>query len=124
MELRFVRPLVGFEHLTRFDLGPYEGLPPFSRLVARDDADVSFALLDPSLVRPDYLSTVAPLVTQELGLTTGEGWKALCLVTSHPGGLGVNLAAPVVVLEGRGEGAQLVLASSGLPACQPVGEGF
>lgn len=116
---RFSRPLLGFEDARNYVVLEPAEFRPFFWLQSVDRPEVSFPLADPWLFFPDYSPALPPDFLSELGLEGGGEVAVYCLVSRGPGGLGMNLAAPVVFCIARKRGGQAVLDGS-YPTHQPL----
>ncbi len=98
--LEFTQPLLGFESLKRWQLVARAQHLPFVWLQSVEDPEVALPLADPSLFVGGYRPTIPDWV--------GAEGRILCVVTRREVGLGLNLAAPIMVAP-DGRAAQVVL---------------
>jgi flagellar assembly factor FliW len=121
-ELRFVLPLPGLEHLTRFALVQVdEGSPLFS-LQSLEDTAVSLLVLAPGAVFPEYAPEIDVPSQDALELTRAQ--DALLLVVVRTGASlaesTANLLAPIVVNTLTRTAGQVVLTGSEHPLQAPL----
>lgn len=115
--------LPGFEKLTRFLLIDTEVYQPFKFFQSLDNPLICFPILDPRLVRPDYVVTLDEEAQKKLQLNKAEEGLVYCVVTlgSDPGKATINLFAPLVINTSAMKAAQVLLLDSGYPMDQPLG---
>jgi len=121
-ELRFVLPLAGLDHLTRFALVQLEEDSPLFSLQSLEDQAVSLLVLAPGAVFPDYSPELDDAGQDALGLTRAE--DALLLVVVRAGDTlaqsTANLLAPIIVNTATRTAAQVVLTGSSHPLQAPL----
>ncbi len=98
--LEFSQPLLGFEGLKRWQLVARPQHLPFMWLQSVDDPEVALPLADPTM----FVAGYRPAVPDWMGV----GGRVFCVVTRREAGLGINLAAPIMVAH-NGRAAQVVL---------------
>lgn len=125
--LHMVRPLAGFDDLTRFILvgvGQHDPLPDLA--VLRDHREVLFELVSlqrtevrflvgvPTAFFPDYAFDLDTADCQRLGLDDPRDALAVVIITiaDGPGPTTANLLAPVVVNAVNRRAAQVILPGS------------
>lgn len=125
LELCFVRPLIGFEHSTRFALrslgAQYE---PYASLVSLDEPDVRFVVVPPGVLFRDYVIEIPESDQQLLALADASEVAVLAIVRRQgvPTPV-VNLMGPIVVNRRTREAAQVVLQDSDFGVTVPVDSG-
>ncbi|MDH3252221.1 MAG: flagellar assembly protein FliW [Ignavibacteria bacterium] len=98
-EFQFPDGIIGFEHLRKFLIIDDEDSQPFRWLVSLEDPNLSFPMIPPSIVVPDY----APV------LPTGGTVFAVAVLNEPIEQSTVNLRAPVMIDTVTREGRQVVL---------------
>ncbi len=109
--LDFPQGILGFPNHHRFLMLPHPGGGPFAWLQSVDEPSLAFPVIDPTLIRPDYLPPVRREDLERLGLAAlNEGiFLAICVIPEDPQEMRANLLAPVVVNPSRRLGTQVVL---------------
>ena len=105
--------LGGFESLRRYALIG-EADSPVEWLQSLDDPDVSFALLEPFLFRPDYVFELPDRDAEAIGMTEPADALVRCILTlsEQAEQITANLLAPIVVNTRLGTGRQVILQDS------------
>ena len=112
--------LPGFERSRSFAVVAGEDFAPFQCLHAVDDP-VSFLVIDPRLVLPDYRCVLSPTDLSRLGATEDTPLVWLSIVSfDEQGGVYVNLRAPIVVNPERMLGYQVMPHNSLYPLRHPL----
>lgn len=109
--LHFPEGIIGFEECRKFLIVHDEDSEPFRWLVSLEDAELSFPLLDPTLLMHDY----------SIGLGVKEGTNIFVIATLHENveESTLNLRSPIVVDETR-TGRQLVIEDDSLQLQFPL----
>ncbi len=117
----FSSGIFGFDGLRRYALLPEEG-SPLEWLLAMDDPDVAFAVLDPFLVYADYSFELPEGEAEALGLSQPQEARVRAILTllETAEGITANLMAPLVLNPRMRRGRQIVLHESELPLRFPV----
>lgn len=107
----FPSGLYGLEDLRRFTLIEPEAGSPLKYMQSLDDGDISFVVLDPAAVIPDYRPEIPQEERSELGLAEADEGVVLVIavVPEDIRGMTVNLRAPVVVNPSVRRGKQVIL---------------
>ena len=125
LELQFVRPLIGFEHSTRFALrslgAQYE---PYAALVSLDEPELRFVVVPPGVVFRDYVIEIPDSDRQLLQLSDASDVVVLAIVRRQgvPTPV-VNLMGPIVINRRPRQAAQVVLQDSDYGVMVPVDSG-
>ncbi len=98
-EFQFPDGIIGFEHLRRFLIIDDEDAQPFRWLVSLDDPSLSFPLIPPSIVIPDY----------DRSLPRGTTVFAVAVLNEPLEESTVNLRAPVIIEPSTRTGRQVVI---------------
>ena len=121
-ELRFVAPILGFEHLSRFVLVQLDPDSPLFSLRSLEDADVRLLVLATEVAFEDYSPTFDAVARAAVGLGADATGLVMAVVT--PGASlaesTVNLLAPILLNPATGAAAQVVLTGSEFPVRLPL----
>lgn len=114
--LRFVTPLLGFDHLERFiTFQTQEG--PLHWLQAVEDPKVSFCLLAPFVAGMDIDMEIGPADAVDIGAVQADEIEVFTVLVleKDPAKIRTNLRAPILICRRTGLAKQLVLANAKLP---------
>ena len=108
------RPILGFEHLSRFCLIEREEMAPFFWLHSIEDSTTAFIVLNPAILQKDYRIEVNPKEIAELEITNLEAVETYVVVTvpDDPRQMSANLQGPILVNTDNGYAKQLILVNS------------
>lgn len=128
-EITFVRPMPGFESLTRFalvNLGADDEVPVVYELRSLDRPEVRFMVAVPGAFFPDYEISLDDEACAELSLTDADDALVLTVLSSSPTGgdesqLTANLLAPVVINGRNRSAAQVILSGTDWPVRVALG---
>lgn len=111
----------GFDALRRYALLT-EPNSAVEWLVSLDDPEVSFALLEPFLFRPDYAFELADRDAQALGMQEPADALVRCILTlsEEPEKITANLLAPLVLCRRTHLARQVILQDLDLPMRAPI----
>lgn len=121
MILRHRRPvhfpfgLVGFDSIKDFILVAKDHEAPLFWLESKDHEDLSFLLLDPFLVNPDYAPEFNDEDLEQVESDEGNDLIVLCITHLKDKivrNLTLNLAAPLIINLHKGIGKQVYLKNS------------
>jgi len=120
--LEFGSGLPGFPDAHRFRLESLDELGTLFALRSLEHEGLRFLLVDPGSFFPGYAVEVDDDSAAKLGLSSAADALILLVVTPGTGidTATANLLAPVVVNQGSGVAAQLVLNSPDLPVAAPL----
>ncbi len=121
--IEFEAGLPGFPSARRFrleDLG--EALRPFRRLRSLGEPDISFTVVEPGLLFPDYSVEIDDEHQASLGITSADDVVTLVLITvpRPPLPATANLLGPIVINRRTGAAAQVVQHRSVYKVAQPL----
>ncbi len=121
--IEFEAGLPGFPTARRFrleDLG--ETLRPFRRLRSLGEPEISFTVVEPGLLFPDYSVEIDDEHQAGLGITAAEDVVTLVLITvpRPPLPATANLLGPIVINRRTGAAAQVVQHRSTYKVAQPL----
>ena len=114
--------LPGFRTLRHFLLIDNQDFSPIKFLQSIEDPIISFPLIDPKLVRPDYEFQLSGEEQADLELREpGEG-LAYSIVTlgCSPDEASVNLFAPLVINASKMRASQVILLGSEYSVSEPL----
>jgi len=120
--VEFPEGLMGMHHLRRFALvEPTVGPSPFRFMLSLDDAEVGFAIADPSRLFSNYEVDVA-LEREVLGVESDDESKLYVILTigENPMRTTANLLAPLLFNTQARIGRQLVLSDSRYSTKHPI----
>jgi flagellar assembly factor FliW len=89
--------LLAFEELKRYAIVESPELAPFQWLVAVDEPEVSFAVVNPVFARPEFDAELSAEDKRALQTRPGDPLATLVIVNVTPGGVTANLRGPIVV---------------------------
>lgn len=118
--ITFPQGILGFEAIKRYVL--LGGQKPFSFLQSVDDPDLTFVVMDPLVVRPDYRVEVPASEVKDLGITEASQAIILAIVTVPEDlrQMTVNLQAPLIINSKNRLAKQIVLRDQAYPMRQKV----
>jgi flagellar assembly factor FliW len=112
--------LPGFERARSFAVVAGQDFAPFQCLHAVDDP-VSFLVIDPRVVLPDYRCVLSPTDLSRLGAREDTTLVWLSIVSfDEQGGVFANLRAPIVINPERMLGYQVMAHNSLFPLRHPL----
>jgi len=114
--------LLGFEHLTRFILTPYDDELPFYWLRSLEEEAIAFVVIEPHQFQQDYAFDLPDDVATELQIESAQDAFALVILTipEQLAQMTANLAGPLIFNVHTNHGRQLVLDSSRYPLRYPL----
>jgi len=121
--LHFNDGLLGFPDKKNFVILEHNPGSPFLWLQSMDAPELAFVMINPFLMKEDYLQDISP---EEEALLKGEDDDEIMvfsLVTIPRGEVQkatVNLMGPVVIKTGSRSARQVILANSGYSHCHPM----
>lgn len=110
--IRFDEGILGFPKSHRYILVPHKGADsPFAWLQSVDESHLAFLLINPAVVKPDYVVQLPESATVSLKLKdVSEGLVlTIVVVPEDPNEMRTNLRAPVVINTRERLGRQVVL---------------
>ena len=112
-ELRLPLGLLGFEHLKDYLLVSNPGEEPFFWLQVKDEDALSFVVINPFMVAPEYRPDLPQADVAFLGIEDQDDAALFNIVTLHPTGRAtINLKGPIVINRHTLVGKQVVLANA------------
>lgn len=112
--------ILGFEEVKQYVL--LEGSGPFGFLQAIDEPDLTFVVIDPRTIAPEYKIEVPRYVAQEIGIEDVNEAVVLTIVTipAEPRKMTINLQAPLLINSSSRRAKQVVLIDHGYELRYPV----
>ena len=109
--ITFPEGLLGFEDIKRFTILTLKEYEPFQWLVAVDEQDLTFPIVSPVLVIPDYAPTITRDQTEILGNFDEKDLLMYLIVSINQDGkkATANLRGPVLINLKTNKGIQIVL---------------
>ena len=105
--------LLGFEQMKNYALLADPAEKPFAWLKAVDEKPLSFVVIDPFVVLPDYKPEIPPADVSFLGIKEANDALLLGIVTIHgPNHATMNLKGPVVINRHSHIGKQVIIANA------------
>ena len=122
--ISFAGGMPGFEHLHRFLLIDTVGCEPLRFLQSIEQTEISFPVIDPLVLEPEYKVELTAEQRSRLELKDDSELLVWCVVTVSEDALKatMNLLAPVVVNSRNSKAAQIVLVGQGYPIERPLME--
>ncbi len=122
----FPAGMPGFEQLHRFLLIDTAACEPLRFLQSIEQPEISFPVIDPLVLEPDYKVELTAEQRSNLELTDDSDLLIWCVVTVSEDALKatMNLLAPVVVNSDNSKAAQIVLLGQGYPIERPLMEAW
>lgn len=113
----FKRPILGFEHLTRFVLLVQKDHNPFLWLQSVDNPAVAFVVVNPRVIKDDYNPRVFENDLDFLGIKNDEDIALLSIVTirTRPLRITANLRAPLLINAENRMASQVLLEDDDYP---------
>ncbi|UCG61970.1 MAG: flagellar assembly protein FliW [Candidatus Zixiibacteriota bacterium] len=108
------KPILGFEHLSRYCLIDVDELRPFLWMQSADDPAVAFLIVNPRVFFPDYKIEVNSKEIAELKVDRVESVETYVIVTlpEDPSEMSVNLQGPILINTENNKAKQLILVNS------------
>jgi flagellar assembly factor FliW len=117
--VRFVEPLLGFDHVDSFTLAPIDPNGLLYSMRSTDDPELRFVLAPPEGFFADYLPALDDTVGDTLGASEVEVLVMITVVSGLEDAT-ANLRAPIVFAPSTGCAVQVVLDDDSLPMHQPL----
>ncbi len=119
----FPRGILGFPDQRRFVLLPHREDSPFCWLQAVDDPDLTFVVVNPFVINPDYKPEFKDEVLSGLEIEEGDVIDLLSIVTvprENPQAMTANLLGPIVINVSKRLAKQVVLDPHKYPLKYPL----
>ncbi len=108
------KPILGFEHLSRYCLIDVDELRPFLWMQSAEDPAGAFLIVNPRVFFPDYKIEVNSKEIAELEVNRVESVETYVIVTlpEDPREMSVNLQGPIIINTENNKAKQLILVNS------------
>ncbi len=113
--ITFKEGLPGLENLKKFVIVS-NGSDPIMWLVSIEDENIALPVINPWLVRVDYVVDIPRDVMEDLEISDMEDvqvWAVLVIPREKPEDMTINLLAPIVINVKKGLGKQVIMEGSG-----------
>jgi flagellar assembly factor FliW len=122
MVVRLEEGLVGLPEYKNFVLQVAEELLPVMLLVSQDEKRISFPVIDPYLINPDYMPRLEENEADAIGISgvKDASWFVILNVVNDPLLVTANLMAPLAINPNTGVGRQVILSRSGYHTSHPI----
>ena len=113
--ITFKEGIPGLENLRKFVIVS-NGSDPIMWLVSIEDESIALPVINPWLVRVDYVVDIPRDVMEELEINDMEDvqvWAVLVIPREKPEDMTINLLAPIVINVKKGLGKQVIMEGSG-----------
>jgi len=109
--IHFDEGILGFPDSNRYILVPHEAESPFVWLQSVSQSNLAFLLINPTVVKPEYVVQLPDRVAKSLKLQKSSDGLVLAIVVvpEDPREMRMNLRAPVVINTKERLGRQVVL---------------
>jgi flagellar assembly factor FliW len=114
--LHFPEGILGFPEQKEYVILEHKSGSPFCWLQSMESPDLAFVMVDPLLVKSDFLEELSPSDRRWFETEDGVGKAVFALVTIPPGRVDqmtVNLLGPVLIDLKSRTARQIILANSG-----------
>ncbi len=120
--ITMIKPILGFESLTKFCLVENEEMLPFLWLQAIEEGSVSFIVVNPKVLFNDYNIEVNKIELAEIEIQDVKSVETYVIATipDDPMKMSVNLQGPILINTENNFGKQLVLVNSKYQVCHYV----
>jgi flagellar assembly factor FliW len=121
--IHFPEGLLGFPHRKDYIILEHKPGSPFCWLQSMDRPDLAFVVVNPFLVKTDYLEDLSPEERAFFTQKSKDDLIVFALVTiprDDVEKMTVNLLGPLVIDVKSRHGRQVILANSGYPHRYPV----
>ncbi len=119
--IHFPQGIIGFEDYKKFVIINDEDSEPFRWLISLDKEEFGFPVLNPLLVKEEYLEHFPPKLSKELNSKETLA-DLFCVVTlkGEDGKMTVNLKGPIIIDYSVKEGKQIILTPEELPVSYAI----
>lgn len=121
--INFEKGILAFDHLHKFIMIDVAENPAFKWLQSIEDEAISFLLVDPFLINPDYSVHLNDTIRTELEITKEEDVLIYTTVAVPENGFKdatTNLIGPIILNIAKHKGKQLVLENKELTVKYPL----
>jgi len=121
MLVSFPKGIIGFEKCRRFLIVHDEEYEPFRWLIAVDENEIGFPVLNPFLVENEYDKELPHRLVKRL-INAEKPIEIFNVVTlnGEGGKVTINLKSPVIIDYDEKKGEQLILSAENIPVAKPI----
>ncbi len=119
----FIKPILGYDNLTKFILIEHSTTSPFKWLQAIDDPAIAFPVTNPALFDIEYEFVLPQEDAELLNLNSVENLLSLNIAripSGNPTLATVNLLGPIIVNTETKKAIQLVLSDTNYSVREPL----
>ncbi len=111
--ITFDRGILGFEGMKQYVLMNFNQDSPFSYLQSVEEPDLTFVVVDPTAIWPEYKLELSPREVSDIGVETPDDVAVLAIVTipGDPKRMTANLQGPVLVNVKNRKGKQVIVST-------------
>ena len=122
--ISMIRPILGFEKLRTFCLIEVDELKPLLWFQSTEDEAISFLVINPRLLVPDYGIKINSNEIKELNVEEVSSVETYTVVTVPEDNqeISVNLQGPILINTENNRAKQLVLVNSGYEIQQKISQ--
>lgn len=122
MVVHFEDGLAGLPEYKNFVLQVADELLPVMLLVSQDEKRISFPVIDPFLINPEYSPRLDEKDAAALNLSSVKdaSWFVILNVVNDPMQVTANMIAPLAINPASGVGRQVILSKSGYHPSYPI----
>ena len=124
--ITFPEGLIGFPDEREYAILEHKPGSPFYWLQSAERPELAFVMIDPFLLKQDYLQELSPDEARHFEKKNGADLVVFVLITIPPGNIDsmtANLLGPLVIDSETRQGRQVILANSGYDTRFPVHSG-
>ena len=120
--ITMVEPILGFPYAKRYVLLDHKEGSPFKWLQSLDDGGLAFVVINPKLVKPDYVVPLEEEEAKKLQIENPEDAEVYVMVVipEDPRKMTVNLRAPVIINRRKRLAKQVIIPDDSYPIKYPV----
>ncbi|BAT71411.1 flagellar assembly factor FliW [Thermosulfidibacter takaii ABI70S6] len=120
--ITMVEPILGFPYAKRYVLLDHREGSPFKWLQSVDDGSLAFVVINPKLVKPDYVVPIDKEDAEKLEIEKPEDAEVYVMVVipEDPRKMTVNLRGPIVINKRKRLAKQIVIPDDSYPVKYPV----
>ena len=112
--IKFEQGIIGFPELCNFIIITPEGDTPFKWLLSLDCVDITFVIVNPRLIVPDYEIQLHKSILKSINAESLENIELFSIITipENPKKMTVNLIGPIIINSKERSAKQIVLDKS------------
>lgn len=109
--ISFKSGIPGFEHLQKYAIFDSDEMAPFKWMISMDDPDVSFVIITPQLLCPDFQPKLFVTDLADLDVDSDDELILFAIITLTPNPLDstANLQGPLLINKNKKTGKQIVV---------------